>query len=107
MDRKGKLMEDVISDTQDLMLKRSIALSPRSQASPLFTLPIRHMASHSSKLHRKTAFLPARKHQSQKQRPPYNAVNVKVKVTQQQAIKSYWSICIVYSFFIFGAIWDG
>jgi hypothetical protein len=44
MDGKGKLMEDVISDSQELMLKRSIALSRRSLASPLFTLSIRHKA---------------------------------------------------------------
>jgi hypothetical protein len=102
MDGNGKLKEDVISDSQELMLKRSIALSQRSLASPLFTHPIRYKASHSSKLHCKTAFLPVRKHESPIQRPPYNAV--KVKVTPQQAIKAHRSTCIIYSF-IFGAIW--
>jgi hypothetical protein len=89
MDRRGKLMEDVISDSKELMLKRSVALLLCSNASPLFILPIRHKASQSSKLHCKTAFLPLRKHKSPTQRPPYNAVKVKVNVTSQQAMKAH------------------
>jgi hypothetical protein len=48
-----------------------------------------------------------RKHEYPIQRPPYNAVKLKIKVTPQQAIKTHKIICMVYLFFIFGAIWAG
>jgi len=71
----------------ELISKWSITLLRRSQASSLSVRPIRYKASHSSKLHCKTSFLPRTKHQSPVQRPSHTAVKVKVKFTAEQVMK--------------------
>ena len=75
----------------ELISKRSITLLHCSQASSLSVRTIRYKASHSSKLHCKTSFLPRRKHESPVQRPSYIAVKVKVKLkfTLKQAMKAH------------------